>query len=142
MGIHFGNKETMLAKLETNIGAIVVGARSMKKVDRQHYENFENYEYPSAFINDVREPRTPYLKDVVKVLWSVVVIVFDHSEGDDLSTKLNALIAATKAKLKSDTDLNGQAYTVKTVQIDTDEGFLFPHCVAIFTLEILYLSQT
>lgn len=137
MAIYYGDKETMMARLEANIEAIT----GMQRVDRQHYEDFNNYAYPSAFINDIREDRTYILQDVVKVDWSVVVIAFDMSESENLDTKLNALTKLVKAKLHSDTTLNSKAYTLTIGGVDTDRGFMFPHCVAIFSLNIMYLEK-
>jgi hypothetical protein len=136
MALKYGTKETMIAKIASNLLAIT----GMKKVDRQHYEDFSNYEYPSCFVNDVRETREYVLKDLIKVLWTVVVVAFDMSESGDLSTKLNALLVKVKTAISADTTLNGQCYNVKIVSVDTDGGFMFPHCVGIFTLEIVYLE--
>jgi hypothetical protein len=136
MSVHYGDKETMSWQLAQNLRAIT----GMQKVDRQHYENFANYAYPSAFLNDLRESRQYFLKDVIKVVWSVSIVAFDYSEGEGLSTKLNSLLKLVKAKIGSDPTLQGQCYTTKITSVDTDRGFLFPHCVGIFILEIMYLE--
>jgi hypothetical protein len=122
--------------MATNLRAI----SGMQKVDRQHYENFSNYKYPSAFLNDLRESRQYFLQDVIKVTWSVAIVAFDYSEGEDLSTKLNALLKKVKTAIDADPTLQNQCYYVKIASVDTDRGFHFPHCVGIFILEIMYLE--
>jgi hypothetical protein len=136
MSVHYGVKETMLTRLETNLKAVA----GMSQIDRQKNENFENYASRSCFINDVNEMRTRYLLNCIKVDWTVVLVAFESTENSNASTILNALIALVKAAILGDVTLNGSAYNVKIIRIDTDEGFAYPYVEALFTLQIQYLS--
>ena len=109
--------EDVLADLVTDIKAVVIGSETMKNCERHHQEDYENYEYPSSFLNDVRRDRTRFLQDVIKVLHTIVVVVFDHSEAGDLGTKLDALIRATVDKILDDVTRGDKTYNTKVVRV-------------------------
>lgn len=139
--MRYTTAEDVLADLVTDIKAVVIGSETMKNCERHHQEDYENYEYPSSFLNDVRRDRTRYLQDVIKILHTVVVVVFDYSMEGDLGTRLDALIRATIDKILDDVTRGNKVYNTKVVRVVTDEGFLEPHCVGILTLELTYLSR-
>jgi hypothetical protein len=136
MAIHFGDKETMLLRLEA-----ILHTAGMQRVDRQHYEDFDNYTYPSAFINDIRETRRGFLHDVWRVNWTVAIVAFDYSEAAVLSTKLNVLLKTIKTAVNNDYTLNGQAYSIVIDDVSTDAAIAFPHCVGLFSVSIMYLEK-
>jgi hypothetical protein len=133
----YGTREEVASSLELSL----ISVAGMKKVDRQHFENFANYQYPSAFLNEVRDTRQAFLKNVIKVQGMYTAVLFDKSEAGDLSTKLNSLVNLGLTAILTDVTRGGKAYNTTVVAIDTDEGFMAPHCVAILTIQVLYLSQ-
>jgi len=138
MSVYFATKEEVAAKLYDILADAAVG---FKSVDRQ-YNEVGDYDYPSIFINDVREARNRKLKDVVLVTWNVVLVLYTYDEQATLSTTLNADIKKAIDAIKDDVTLGGLVYNTKITQIDTDEGFLRPHAVALLTLEITYLKRS
>ena len=109
-------------------------------MDRQKQEIFGDYKYPLAFINDSSESRTYVLSDCIKVEWTVVIVAYNLA-GDTPSTVLNSLISIVKSGVESDITLGGNAYNTKIIRIDTDEGFAYPNCMALFTVVISYMSE-
>jgi|GEM_PF-5239438 len=139
--MRYTTAEDVLLDLVADIKTVSVNGRTMKDCERHHQEDYENYEYPSSFLNDVRRDRMRFLQDVIKVTHTIVVVVFDYSEEGDLGTKLDALIRATVDKILDDVTRGTKVYNTKVVRVVTDEGFLEPHCVGILTLEVSYLSR-
>jgi hypothetical protein len=137
MGIYFGTREAIAAWLESAL----LGISGMKRVDRQHMENFENYEYPSAFLNELRESRKYVCSDVLLITASYTVVIFSKSEDGNMSTLLNTLITQGLTALTSDGSAGGVAYGVEVASISTDQGFMEPHCAAIFMVNVSYLGQ-
>ena len=109
-------------------------------VERQYVEK-GNYTYPSIFFNDIREARNRKLLDVVLIDWTVLIVVYVYDGGTTLSTTLNAAIAEALDAMKLDVTLGGKVYNVKVAQVDTDEGFLRPHGVALLTVTVTFLSE-
>lgn len=134
--LYFTTREAITAYLETALKNI----SGMKKVDRQHYENFAEYDYPSAFLNEIRDTRRTHLLDIIEVKSLYTAIIFSKSETANLSTILNGLIQSGLTALLADQTCGGKAYSVDIQSVNTDEGFLAPHCAAIFMVEIMYLS--
>jgi len=142
VSLAYTTAEAVASHLRGTILTVVDGdGVKMKECDRQHMEKFDNYDYPSSFLNDVNRVRERLLKDVAKVTHSFAVVVFHRSEEGNLSTILNALVRDTVDKLTSDPTRGGIARNTRVARIDTDEGFLEPHCAAILQVEVVYLSQ-
>lgn len=137
----YTTKEAITQHLEDTITTMIQAQNPNGKVDRQHFEDFGNYEYPSAFLNEVRDTPKRYARDLTKMVSMYTIILFDHSEAEELSTKLNSLVKLGKEALLESPTRGGIAYNTNIVSIDTDEGFLFPHCVAVFTVEVTYLTE-
>jgi len=137
MSVYYATKEQVAAKLFSIFQAV----SQLKFVDRQYIEP-GNYAYPGLFINDVREARDSRLKDVVLVTWSVLLVLYVYDDSATLSTTLNAEIKRLIDALKADVTLGGLTYNARVLQVDTDEGFLRPHGVALLTTELVLLSQS
>jgi len=137
MSLTFTTKEDVATALYN----LFYSVSAFKHVDRQYVEP-GNYEYPSVFINDVREDRRIVLQDVVDVLWRVTLLLFVYDDSATLSTTLNTEIKRVKDTIKGDPTLGGLVVTSKIVNVDTDEGFLRPHGLALIALELRYLTRS
>ena len=137
MSVRYTTKEAIAAKLYDKINAV---SQFQNRVERQYVE-VGTYEYPGVFINDVRETRRRVLKDAVHVVWTALLILYVFDEGTTLSTTLNSTLASLISAVKADPTLDNLVYNTKIIQVDTDEGFLRPHGVALLTTEVEFLTQ-
>jgi len=138
MSVSYTEKEPVAVALYGKLNAV----SEFQSVDRQYVE-MGDYDYPGVFINDVREVRRTVLKDVVHVLWTVLIVVFVFDDSLTLSTTLNAEIKRAIDALKVDVTLGvSGVYNTRVLDVDTDEGFLRPHGVAMLTTEISYLTKS
>jgi hypothetical protein len=140
MPLVYATPEQIGASLETALKSIV-GVNKLQRVDRQHHEDFDNYAYPSGYINDVRRDITRVLKNVLKVVHTFDIIVFGRSEGGDLATLLNTLMDDSCAAIIADPTRGGIAYNTRVLRTDTDEGFYEPVYVAAIMVEVHYLAR-
>lgn len=140
MALIYATAEQIGENLRTTMLGIV-GVNNPKRVDRQHHEDFNNYAYPSCYINDVRRDITRILKDVILVKHTFDIIIFGRSEGGDMATLLNSLIDDSCGAIISDPTRGGFAYDTRIIRIDTDEGYYEPVYVAALAVEVYYLAR-
>lgn len=141
MALVYATAEEIGASLVLALKPGIVGNNALQRVDRQHAEDFNNAEYPSAFVNDVRREITRVLKDVVRVVHSFDIVVFNRSEEGDLATKINSLINDTSEALINDPTRGGIAYNTRIIRVVTDGGAYEPIYVAAFEVEVYYLAR-
>lgn len=137
MALVYTTPEAVFAKIET-----ILIAAGFKRVDRQHVEDFNNYEYPSAFLNDVTRNRIEVCQNVSHYNPHYgVIVAFTRDDTGSMQTTLNSLIATTISAFSADRTLGGLVTALRTKKVTTDQGYYAPHCVAIIPFEVEYLER-
>jgi hypothetical protein len=136
MSLRYTTPEAVMAYLEARVRLIT----GVNTVERQRAERFENFEYPSAFINDVRRDRQVACYDLTKVTHTFAVIVFTRLESN-MITGLNALVENAVTNILADPKCGGLTYSFDVTRVDTDSGVLHPLAAAIIMVEAVYLTR-
>lgn len=99
--------------------------------------------YPGIFINDLRTDREQKLGDIWKNIFTVVLVGFVWAQGtENLATKLNDFIVATKGKVLADPSRNSNARDTNVDTIVTDGGSYHPQGQFMMSLAIIFYSAT
>jgi len=135
-----GTKEEILANLDTVIRTVT----GIKFVDYQKVRasGASADKYPGAFINDASTDKERLLKNLVRNMFGVQLILWVWAKADeDLITKQNAFIEEVKDKVMADPTRGSKAYDTVIESISTDAGSRHPQGMAIINLAIPFYSE-
>ena len=135
-----GTKESILANLKVVLDTVT----GIMFVDYQRIRasGASVDKYPGAYINDVATDKTKLLKDVIRNMFGVQLVLWIWAAKDeDLITKQNAFVEAVKTKIVIDLTRNNQAYDTVIESVTTDSGSRHPQAMAIVNMLIVFYSE-
>ena len=135
-----GTKEEILANLDTVINTVT----DIKFVDYQRIRasGASRDKYPGVYINDAATDKERLLKDLVRNMFGVQLILWVWAAAnEDLITKQNAFIEDVKNKVMADLTRGSKAYDTVIESISTDAGSRHPQGMAIINMAIPFYSE-
>ena len=135
-----GTKEEILANLDTVINTVT----GIVFVDYQRIRasGASRDKYPGVYINDAATDKERLLKDLVRNMFGVQLILWVWAAAnEDLITKQNAFIDDVKNKVMADLTRGSKAYDTIIESISTDAGSRHPQGMAIINLAIPFYSE-
>jgi len=135
-----GTKENILANLKTVVDTV----EGIKFVDYQRIRaaGASVDKYPGAYINDISTDKERLLKDLIRNMLGIQLILWIWAAKDeDLITKQNAFIEDVKDKVVADPTRNSQAYDTIIENITTDSGSRHPQAMAVINMMIIFYSE-
>lgn len=135
-----GTKEEILANLDTVLNTV----SGIKFVDYQRIRasGASVDKYPGVFINDAATDKERLLKDLIRNMFGVQLILWVWAKADeDLITKQNAFIEEVKNKVMADPTRENKAYDTIIESISTDSGSRHPQGMAVINLAIPFYSE-
>jgi hypothetical protein len=137
----FGTKELILTSLYN--AAMAIPSIGFVDWQRIYDSSIGPERYPGIYVNDLREDRTQILKDIARVDFSVAIVGWVWAlDNENLGTKLNTFITATKTAFRTDPTRGSQAYDTAIESITTDGGNRHPQGMFVMSLRIPFFSST
>ena len=138
-------RENIASNLLTVISAI--SSPSVKKATRQPFilDELSEQQYPAVIVQTSEENRDDSeLGSGAKTRHGTidfVVLGFVKGAESNIDTLRNQLITAIETELESDITRSGNALDTEVVQVETDEGSLFPVGGIRMTIRCMYQYQ-
>ena len=135
-----GTKEEILANLDTVIRTVT----GIIFVDYQRIRasGASRDKYPGVYINDASTDAERLLKDLVRNVFGVQLILWVWAAADeDLSTKQNAFIKEVKEKVMADPTRGNKSRDTVIESTSTDAGSRHPQGMAIINMAIPFYSE-
>ena len=135
-----GTKEEILANLDTVINTVT----GIVFVDYQRIQasGASIDKYPGVYINDAATDKERLLKDLVRNIFGVQLILWVWAAKDeDLITKQNVFVEEVKDKVMADITRGSKAYNTMIENINTDAGSRHPQGMAIINMAIIFYSN-
>ena len=138
-------RENIASNLLSTISSI--SSPSIKKATRQPFDidELSDKQYPAVIVQTSEENRDDSeLGTGAKTRHGTidfVVLGFVKGAEDNIDTKRNQLITAIETALESDITRSGNALDTEVVQVETDEGSLFPVGGIRMTIRCMYEYQ-
>ena len=138
-------RENIASNLLTVIAAI--SSPDVKKATRQPFllDELSEQQYPAVIVQTSEENRDDSeLGSGAKTRHGTidfVVLGFVKGAEANIDTKRNELITAIETELESDITRSGNALDTEVVQVETDEGSLFPVGGIRMTIRCMYEYQ-
>lgn len=135
-----GTKEGIFTNLDTEIKKI----SGIKTVEWQRTERrgIAQHKYPGVFINDLRVDRKQLLKNIWKNVHTIMLVGFVWATtSENLGTKMNTFIVATKQKVLVDVSRNSNAYDTDIETVATDGGSYHPQGQFIMSVIVTYFTR-
>ena len=138
-------RENIASNLLSTISGI--SSPDIKKATRQPFllDELSEQQYPAVIVQTSEENRDDYeLGSGAKTRHGTidfVVLGFVKGAEANIDTKRNELITAIETSLESDITRSGNALDTEVVQVETDEGSLFPIGGIRMTIRCMYEFQ-
>ena len=138
-------RENIASNLLSTISGISIPA--IKKATRQPFilDELSEQQYPAVIVQTSEENRDDSeLGSGAKTRHGTidfVVLGFVKGAEANIDTKRNELITAIETELESDITRSGNALDTEVVQVETDEGSLFPVGGIRMTIRCMYEYQ-
>ena len=138
-------RENIASNLLSTISAI--SSPDIKKATRQPFllDELSEQQYPAVIVQTSEENRDDSeLGSGAKTRHGTidfVVLGFVKGAEANIDTKRNELITAIETSLESDITRSGNALDTEVVQVETDEGSLFPVGGIRMTIRCMYEYQ-
>lgn len=139
------NRENIANNLLTVIDAI--SSPDVKKATRQPFDidELSDKQYPAVIIQTSEENREDIElgagAQTREGTIDFVIMGFVKGAEANIDTKRNELIAAIETAVESDITRGGYALDTQVIQVETDEGTLFPVGGIRMTIRVLYTFQ-
>ena len=139
-------RENIASNLLSTISSIS-SPITIKKATRQPFllDELSEQQYPAVIVQTSEENRDDSeLGSGAKTRHGTidfVVLGFVKGAKDNIDTKRNQLITAIETALESDITRSGNALDTEVVQVETDEGSLFPVGGIRMTIRCMYEYQ-
>ncbi|MEL0176779.1 MAG: hypothetical protein VW810_00580 [Pelagibacteraceae bacterium] len=139
------NRENIANNLLTVIDAI--SSPDVKKATRQPFDidELSDKQYPAVIIQTSEENREDIElgagAQTREATIDFVIMGFVKGAEANIDTKRNELIAAIETAVESDITRGGYALDTQVIQVETDEGTLFPVGGIRMTIRVLYTFQ-
>ena len=139
-------REDIAANLLTVISNI--SSPDIKKATRQPFllDELSMQQYPAVIVQTSEENREDSeLGSGAKTRHGTidfVILGFVKGAEDNIDTARNALITAIESAIEADITRNGKALDSEVVQVETDEGSLFPVGGIKMTIRCMYEYQS
>lgn len=139
------NRENIASDLVTTIGAI--SSPAVKKVTRQPFDidELSDKQYPAVIVQTSEETREDIeLGNGAKTRQGTIDFIisgFVKGAESNIDTARNSLIAAIETAVESDITRGGYALDTEVIQVETDEGTLFPIGGIRMTIRVIYTFQ-
>jgi hypothetical protein len=135
--------------IASNILSTISGINSpaIKKATRQPFilDELSEQQYPAVIVQTSEENRDDSeLGSSAKTRIGTIdflILGFVKGAEANIDTKRNELITAIETELESDITRNGNALDTEVVQVETDEGTLFPVGGIRMTIRCMYQYQ-
>lgn len=140
-------REDIASNLVTVIGNIS-SPITIKKITRQTFpiDELSEQQYPAVIIQTSEETRDDSeLGSAAKTRHATVnflILGFVKGSETNIDTARNELITAIETAVESDITRNGNALDTQVVQVETDEGSLFPVGGIRMTIRVMYEYQS
>jgi len=138
-------RENIASNLLSTISGI--SSPSIKKATRQPFilDELSEQQYPAVIGQTAEENRDDSeLGSSAKTRIGTIdflILGFVKGAEANIDTKRNELITAIETELESDITRNGNALDTEVVQVETDEGTLFPVGGIRMTIRCMYQYQ-
>jgi hypothetical protein len=138
-------RENIASNILSTISGI--SSPSIKKATRQPFilDELSEQQYPAVIIQTSEENRDDSeLGSSAKTRIGTIdflILGFVKGAEANIDTKRNELITAIETELESDITRNGNALDTEVVQVETDEGTLFPVGGIRMTIRCMYQYQ-
>ena len=138
-------RENIASNLLSTISAI--SSPDIKKATRQPFllDELSEQQYPAVIVQTSEENRDDSeLGSGAKTRHGTidfVVLGFVKGAESNIDTKRNELLTAIETSLESDITRSGNALDTEVVQVETDEGSLFPIGGIRMTIRYMYEFQ-
>ena len=139
-------REDIAANLLTVISSI--SSPDIKKATRQPFllDELSMQQYPAVIVQTSEENRDDSeLGSGAKTRHGTidfVILGFVKGAEDNIDTARNALITAIETAIETDITRNGKALDSEVIQVETDEGSLFPVGGIKMTIRCMYEYQS
>jgi hypothetical protein len=139
-------REDIASNLLTVISNI--SSPAIKKATRQPFllDELSMQQYPAVIVQTSEENRDDSeLGSGAKTRHGTidfVILGFVKGAEDNIDTARNALITAIESAIEADITRNGKALDSEVVQVETDEGSLFPVGGIKMTIRCMYEYQS
>ena len=139
-------REDIASNLLTVISNI--SSPAIKKATRQPFllDELSMQQYPAVIVQTSEENREDSeLGSGAKTRHGTidfVILGFVKGAEDNIDTARNALITAIESAIEADITRNGKALDSEVVQVETDEGSLFPVGGIKMTIRCMYEYQS
>ena len=138
-------RENIASNLLTTISAI--SSPAIKKATRQPFilDELSEQQYPAVIVQTSEENRDDSelgsgAKTRIGTI-DFVILGFVKGAESNIDTARNQLITAIETELESDITRSGNALDTEVVQVETDEGSLFPVGGIRMTIRCMYQYQ-
>ena len=138
-------REDIASNLLTVIDAI--SSPDVKKATRQPFDidELSDKQYPAVIVQTSEENREDIElgsgAQTRQGTIDFVIMGFVKGAEANLDTQRNALIEAIESAVEADITRNGNAQDTQVIQVETDEGTLFPIGGIRMTIRVLYTFQ-
>jgi hypothetical protein len=138
-------RENIASNILSTISGI--SSPSIKKATRQPFilDELSEQQYPAVIVQTSEENRDDSeLGSSAKTRIGTIdflILGFVKGAEANIDTKRNELITAIETELESDITRNGNALDTEVVQVETDEGTLFPVGGIRMTIRCMYQYQ-
>ena len=139
-------RENIASNLLTVISAI--SSPDIKKATRQPFQldELSDKQYPAVIVQTSEENRDDSeLGSGARTRTGTIdflILGFVKGAESNIDTKRNELITAIETEIESDITRNGNALDTEVIQVETDEGSLFPVGGIRMTIRCMYEYQS